>query len=99
MASFSGATEPPSPVISVVMPWKILDGRCGFDQNGEFRLSEHVDEAGRDDHAAARRWCGAPVAAARLPIAAILPPRMAMSAAYQGEPVPSMTRPLRITTS
>ena len=30
MASFSGATEPPSPVTSVVMPWKILDGRCGL---------------------------------------------------------------------
>ncbi len=29
MASLSGATEPPSPVISVVIPWKIFDGRRG----------------------------------------------------------------------
>src|ERR1051325_520626 len=35
----------------------------------------------------------------RLPMAAILPPRMATSAAYQGEPVPSMTCPLRIIRS
>ena len=30
IASFSGAGEPPSPVISVVIPWKIFDGRLGF---------------------------------------------------------------------
>ena len=29
IASFNGATELPSPVISVVMPWKIFDGRRG----------------------------------------------------------------------
>jgi len=30
MKSLSGAIDPPSPVISVVMPWKILEGRCGL---------------------------------------------------------------------
>ena len=61
------------------MPWKILEGRCGFDQNGQFRLPEHVDEARRDHHAV--RVDGARAgAAARSPIAAILPPRMPMSA-------------------
>ena len=29
MASLIGATESPSPVISVVMPWKIFEGRRG----------------------------------------------------------------------
>ena len=34
-----------------------------------------------------------------LPMAAILPSRMPMSAEYHGEPVPSMIRPFRITVS
>src|SRR5438105_14155737 len=35
----------------------------------------------------------------RFPTAAILPPRMATSPAYHGDPVPSIIRPLRITRS
>jgi hypothetical protein len=35
----------------------------------------------------------------RWPMAAMCPSRMAISAAYQGEPVPSITCPLRITKS
>src|SRR5712691_2388168 len=38
-------------------------------------------------------------AAARLPIAAILPSRIPMSPEYQGEPVPSMIWPLVMTMS
>src|SRR5438034_4792949 len=39
------------------------------------------------------------VLAARLPISAIFPPRMPISPEYQGEPVPSIMRPLVITMS
>jgi hypothetical protein len=38
-------------------------------------------------------------ASARRPMAAIFPARIPTSAAYQGDPVPSMTWPLRITRS
>ena len=41
--------EPPSPVISVVMPWIDFRRQARFDEDGEFGLAEHVDEAGCDD--------------------------------------------------
>ena len=46
--------------------------------------------------ASMRRVAGA---SASRPIAAIRPLRIPTSAAYQGEPVPSTTRPLTMTTS
>ena len=51
IASFSGATELPSPVISVVMPWKILEGKMRIHQNRELGLPEHIDEPRRHHHA------------------------------------------------
>ena len=75
-----------------------LRGQMRVDQNGHLRLAEHVDEPRRHHHAA--RVDGASAGApARSPMAAILPARIPTSAAYHGEPVPSMTCPLRITTS
>ena len=66
MASLSGAMEPPSPVISVVMPWIDFRGQARVDEDGEFGLAEHVDEAGGDDFAGgvdgALARCGCQVA-------------------------------------
>ena len=75
-----------------------LRGQARIDQDRQFRLAQHVDEAGRDDHAVASmvRVRGASL---RLPMAAILPSRMPMSPEYQGEPVPSMMWPLVMTRS
>ena len=86
IASFSGAAEPPSPVISVVMPWKIFDGRLRIDQHGQLRLAQHVDEAGRDDLAGGVDGLSRGRAAASRPIAAIRPSRIADVAGVPGRP-------------
>ena len=99
MASLTGATELPSPVISVVMPWKIFEGRSRIDEHRELGLAEHVDEAGRDD-APGRIDAllgAAPGRAGRWPRCARA--GCPMSAAYQGAPVPSMIRPCSMITS
>src|SRR6476661_6315570 len=98
IASFSGATDPPSPVISVVMPWKIFDGRCGATMivNSDCPSMSMKPGATTRPWASIVRLADAP---ARRPIAAIRPSRMPTSAAYQGEPVPSITWPLTMTTS
>ena len=77
---------------------KDLRRQMRIHQHGQLGLAEHVDEAGRDDHAVrvdGRLACAAP----RVPIAAMRPSRIPMSAEYQGEPVPSMMCPLRIIRS
>jgi len=43
--------EPPSPVISVVMPCESLAEGAIVDQERGFGLAEHVNEAGGDDAA------------------------------------------------
>jgi len=98
MASLSGAADPPSPVISVVMPWKIFDGSVGSTSTVSSDCPSMSMKPGATIFPCASIVCfaGAP---ARRPIAAIRPSRMATSAAYQGEPVPSITRPLAITRS
>src|SRR5579862_589753 len=96
--SLSGATDPPSPVTSVVMPWKIFEGRCGFTRivSSDWPSMSMNPGATTIPCASTRRVAAEP---ASRPIAAIRPPRIPTSAAYQGEPVPSMTWPFAITTS
>jgi len=47
-----GATEPPSPVTSVVIPWVIFGEHAVVDQRVDLRLAHHVDEAGRHNQPA-----------------------------------------------
>ena len=98
MASFSGAIEDPSPVISVVMPWKILEGRCGLTRIviSDCPSMSMNPGATTMPRASIVRLAGASVSR---PMAAIFPARIPISAAYHGDPVPSMTCPLRITRS
>src|SRR5262249_24167057 len=96
--ALSVAIESPSPVISVVMPWKIFEGRCGL-----IRIVVSYGPSISMDPGATTIPCASmmrfAVASASRPIAAILPARIPISAAYQGEPVPSTMCPLRMTRS
>ena len=96
--SLSGPAEPPSPLISVVMPWKILDGRLGATSSVSSDWPSMSMKPGATTWPSASMLCRA-AALSNRPIAAIRPARMPMSPAYQGEPVPSMMRPWRMTTS
>src|SRR5579863_10039189 len=98
MASLSGAAEPPSPVISEVMPWKIFEGRRGSTRMVISDCPSMSMKPGATTLPAAsivRRR----VASERLPMATILPSRIPTSPEYQGEPVPSMMCPLVMTMS
>ena len=92
MASFSGATEPPSPVISVVMPWKIFDGRCGSTRIVSSDCPSMSMKPGATTLPAASIVCFRGGVRQR-PIAAMRPSRMPTSPEYHGEPVPSTTWP------
>ena len=98
IASLSGAGEPPSPVISVVIPWKIFDGRLGFTRMLSSDCPSMSMNPGATTAPAAStvRFALAP---SSRPIAAIRPSRMPTSPEYHGEPVPSMMRPFRMTRS
>ena len=98
IASLSGAIEPPSPVISVVIPWKILDGRCGFTRmvSSDWPSISMKPGATTSPRASTRFVASLP---ASLPMAAIRPERIPRSAEYHGEPVPSTMRPFSMTTS
>ena len=60
-----------------------------------FRLPQHVDKAGSDHHARGIDGLFRVGGMSRWPIAAMWPSRIATSAAYHGEPVPSMIVPVR----
>src|ERR1041385_7176483 len=98
MALLRGATDPPSPVISEVMPWKIFDGRRGSTRMGNSDWPSMSMKPGATTLPAASmvRLRGA---AERLPMAEILPSRMPRSPEYHGDPVPSMMWPLVMTRS
>ena len=96
--SLSGPAELPSPLISVVMPWKILDGTLGATSSVSSDWPSMSMKPGATTWPAASMDCRAATLSSR-PIAAIRPPRMPMSPAYQGEPVPSMMWPWWMTTS
>ena len=98
IASFSGATEPPSPVISVVMPWKIFDGTCGSTSRVSSDWPSMSMKPGATTCPRASMTCRAGAFVSR-PMAAMRPFLIPTSAAYQGDPVPSITWPLRITMS
>ena len=98
MASLMGAIELPSPVISVVMPWKIFEGRRGSTRMVSSDWPSMSMKPGATTFPAASmvRLRGA---AERLPMAAIFPSRIPMSPEYHGEPVPSMMWPWVMTRS
>ena len=96
--SFNGPADPPSPVISVVMPWKILEGTLGLTRMDSSDCpSMSMNPGATTIPAASTVWRAA--APSNLPIAVMCPSWMPTSAEYHGDPVPSMTRPLRMTTS
>ena len=99
IASFSGAAELAFAGDLGGDALKDFRGQARIDQDRHLRLAQHVDEAGRDDHAVRIDGALARRCAQRLPMAAILPSRMPTSPEYQGEPVPSMMWPLVMTRS
>src|ERR1700687_1225104 len=66
MASFSGAMDSPSPVISVVIPWKIFEGRRESTRMVYSDCPSMSMKTGSNNHAAridgASVWCGAEIA-------------------------------------
>src|SRR5215469_2848008 len=98
MRSLSGAMEPPSPVISVVIPWKIFEGKCGFTR----MVISDCPSMSMNPGATTMPWASMVCLAAAtgsLPIATIRPLRIPMSPEYQGDPVPSMMWPFLMRTS
>ena len=98
IASLSGAGDPPSPVISVVIPWKTFEGSLGFARMVRSDWPSMSMNPGATT-APAASTVRAALAPASRPIAAMRPPRIPMSPAYHGEPVPSTTWPFRMTRS
>ena len=98
VASLTGAADPPSPVTSEVMPWRILD-------SAELSASSVIsDWPSMSMKPGATTWSAASirrraVAFERSPTAAMRSPAMPTSARNQGAPVPSTTRPPAITRS
>ncbi len=88
----------PSPVISVVIPWKIFEGSRGFTRI----VSSDCPSMSMNPGATTFPWASIVRFAAALPrspIAAIRPSRIPTSPEYHGEPVPSTMCPWVITTS
>ena len=98
MLSLSGAMLPPSPVNSVVMPWKILEGRWGLTSMVNSDCPNMSMNPGVTIIPAASMVCFA-LPRISVAISTMRPPLMASSPEYQGEPVPSMMRPFRIIRS
>jgi hypothetical protein len=98
MKSFNGAAELPSPVTSVVIPWKIFDGTRGFTS---IVISDCPSMS--MNPGATTLPCASIVslrgASCRLPMAAMRPARIPTSPEYHGEPVPSTICPLTMTMS
>jgi hypothetical protein len=86
------ATSPPSPLISVVIPWRIFDST-------RLSISRFVsDWPSRSKNPGATISLAASIrraapASERSPMAAIRSPRTPTAARNQGAPVPSTTRP------
>src|SRR4029078_2390770 len=87
-----GAAELPSPVISVVMPWRIFDStRLSTRRlSSDWPSMSMKPGATYFPPASTRRFAEA---FSRLPTATILSPRTPTSARNHGAPVPSTTRP------
>jgi hypothetical protein len=85
-------------VISVVIPWKIFEGRCGFASMEASDCPSMSIKPGATimPRASIIRLASAPSSA---PICTIRPFRTATSPEYQGEPVPSMMWPPRMIKS
>ena len=98
MTSLSGAIEPPSPVISVVIPWVILLAARGSTRTlySDWPSMSMKPGATTRPVASMRRLARAPE---RSPTAAIRSPITPTSARRQGAPVPSTTRPPAKTRS
>jgi hypothetical protein len=90
--SLIGAIEPPSPVTSVVIPWRIFDStRLSTRRWSSDCPSMSMKPGARYFPAAStRRFADA---FSRFPTAAIRSPRMPTSPRNHGAPVPSTTRP------
>jgi hypothetical protein len=91
IALSSGAMDSPSPVISVVIPWKILEGTRGSTSIVSSDCPSMSMNPGATTSPPASITVPA-VAFARSPMAAMCPSRTPTSPRYHGEPVPSMMR-------
>jgi hypothetical protein len=98
IASSCGPGECPSPVTSVVTPWRILPSSFGSISTAACELPRRSMKPG------AMTWLVASsvvvaVACERSPMAAMVSPRMPRSARVRAAPVPSMSMPLRMRMS
>ncbi len=89
-----GATEPPSPVSSVVIPWVILLRTCGSTRTVISDWPSRSMKPGATTSPLASMVRRAR-AFGRVPTAAIRSPRIARSPLNQGLPEPSTIRPPR----